>query len=191
MMPKRLPRWIILVALLSAPLILAAQTAQEREAQAASFLVQADDAYAKDDYQKAIEDYFRVVQTSVSKMNLSRAHLGLSLCYFYLNDTVNAKKYILRLLENDPQKEVSPLFHPQTYVDLFNEVKKENEGRLGQGVVSAPAEAAAEAQESPGPNKSSRSSRKGSWKRRGATSKSTSIFQPGASTRPRGPLRAR
>jgi hypothetical protein len=147
MMPKRLPRWIILIAMLSAPLILAAQTAREREAQAASFLVQADDAYAKDDYQKAVEDYLRVVQTSVSKMNLSRAHMGLSLCYFYLNDTANAKKYILRLLENDPQKEVSSLFHPQTYVDLFNQIKKENEGRLGQGIVSAPAEAAAEAQE--------------------------------------------
>jgi hypothetical protein len=147
MKPRRLPRWIILIALLSAPLILAAQ---EKEAQAASFLVQADDAYAKGDYQKAIEDYLRVVQTSGKKMNLSRAHLGLSLCYFYLNDTDNAKKHIFRLLEIDPQQEVSPLFHPQTYVDLFIEVKKENEGRLDLGVVAAPAEAAPEAQEKPG-----------------------------------------
>jgi hypothetical protein len=150
MMPKRLPRWIILIALLSAPLILAAQNAQEREAQAASFLVQADDAYAKGDYQKAVEDYLRVVQTSGNKMNLSRAHMGLSLCYFYLNDTENSKKYILQLLENDPQKEVSPLFHPQTYVDLFNQIKKENEGRLGQRAVSPSAEAAARAEEKPG-----------------------------------------
>lgn len=149
MKPRRLPRWIILIALLSAPLILAAQTAQEKEAQAASFLVQADDAYAKGDYQKAIEDYLRVVQTSGKKMNLSRAHMGLSLCYFYLNDTENAKKHILRLLEIDPQQEVSSLFHPQIYVDLFNEVKKENEERLNLGVVAAPAEAAPEAPEKP------------------------------------------
>ena len=65
-------------------------------------------------------------------MNLSRAHLGLSLCYFYLNDTVNAKANILKVLEIDPQKEVSSLFHPQTYVDLFEEVKRENEGQLGK-----------------------------------------------------------
>jgi hypothetical protein len=150
MMLKRIERWIILIALLSAPFILAAQTVQEREAQAASFLVQGDDAYAKGDYQKAVEEYLLVVQTSGNKMNLSRAHMGLSLCYFYLNDTENAKKYILKVLENDPQKEVSPLFHPQSYVDLFNEVKKENEGRLGLGVVAAPAEAAPETQEKPG-----------------------------------------
>jgi len=149
-MPKRPLRWIILIALLSAPLILAAQTAQEREAEAASFLVQADDAYAKGDYQKAVEDYLRVVQTSGNKMNLSRAHMGLSLCYFYLNDTENAKKYILQLLENDPRKEVSPLFHPQTYVDLFNQIKKENEGRLGQRVVPTPDAAAAGGEEKPG-----------------------------------------
>lgn len=149
-MLKRMDRWIILIALLSSPFILAAQTAQEREAQAASFLVQADDAYAKGDYQKAVEDYLLVVQTSGNKMNLSRAQMGLSLCYFYLNDSENAKKYILKVLENDPQKEVSPLFHPQTYVDLFNEVKKENKGRFGIGIVAPPAEAAPEAQEKPG-----------------------------------------
>jgi hypothetical protein len=150
MMLKSLNRWIILVGLLSAPFTLSAQTSQEREAQAASFLVQADDAYAKGDYQKAVEDYLLVVRTSGSKMNLSRAHLGLSLCYFYLSDTENAKKYILRVLEIDAQKEVSPLFHPQSYVDLFNEVKKESAGRLGPGIAAAPAEAALEAQAKPG-----------------------------------------
>lgn len=142
MMLKRLNRWIVLVALLSAPSALAAQTSQEREAQAATYLIQADDAYAKGDYQKAVEDYLLVVQTSGNKMNLSRAHLGLSLCYFYLNDTENARKHVLRVLENDPQKEVSPLFHPQSYVDLFNAVKKENEGRLRGRAVAAPAEPA-------------------------------------------------
>jgi hypothetical protein len=65
-------------------------------------------------------------------LSLSRAHLGLSLCFFYLNDTVNAKANILKVLEIDPQKEVSSLFHPQTYVDLFEEVKRENAGQLGK-----------------------------------------------------------
>jgi hypothetical protein len=137
---------LFLLTLLSLPLGLAAQISQEREAQAAVSLVQADDAYAQGDYQKAIENYLLVVQTSASKMNLSRAHMGLALCYFYLNDTENAKKYILKVLELDPQKEVSSLFHPQTFVDLFDEVKRANAETLGHGVAVAPALAAQAAQ---------------------------------------------
>ncbi|MEW5899869.1 MAG: tetratricopeptide repeat protein [Acidobacteriota bacterium] len=131
---------LLLLALTMLPQNALAQTAQERESIAQSYLVQADDAYAKGDYQKAIESYLLVVQTSANKMNLSRAHMGLSLCYFYLNDTENAKRYILRVLQLDPQKEVSSLFHPQTYVDLFNEVKKENEGKLGEAFPVEPVE---------------------------------------------------
>ncbi len=144
--------WWVLLVLIVVPLGLGAQSAQDREAQAATFLVQADDAYARGDYQKAIADYLLVVQTSGNKMNLSRAHMGLSLCYFYLNDIANAKKYILKTLEIDPQKDVSPLFHPQSYVDLFNQVRKENEGRLALAAVSAPAVAAPQpqAQRAPG-----------------------------------------
>ncbi len=149
MMPKMLTRWLVLIALVVVPVGLAAQSAQEREAQAATFLVQADDAYARGDYQKAIADYLLVVQVSGNKMNLSRAQMGLSLCHFYLNDIENAKKYILKTLEIDPQKEVSPLFHPQTYVDLFNEVKKENQGRLALIAVTAPVVAGPERQARP------------------------------------------
>lgn len=149
MMWKELNRWSVLIVLLSAPFILAAQTAPEREGRAASLLVQGDDAYAKGDYQKAIEAYLLVVQTSGNKLNLSRAHMGLSLCYFYLNETENAKKYILKVLEIDPQKEVSPLFHPQTYVDLFHGIRIENEEKLGQRVVAAPAEAGLETKKKP------------------------------------------
>ena len=146
---KELNRWSVLIMLLFAPLILAAQTAQEKEAQAASFLVQGDDAYAKGDYQKAVEAYLLVVQTPGNTMNLSRAYMGLSLCHFYLDEVENAKRYILKVLEIEPQKEVSPLFHPQTYVDLFDEVRKENEGKLGLGIAAAPAQAAPETKKKP------------------------------------------
>lgn len=69
-MPMRRCRGLILGVLLLAPFILTAQTGQEREARAASFLIQADDAYAKGDYEKAVEGYLLVVQTSGSRMNL-------------------------------------------------------------------------------------------------------------------------
>jgi hypothetical protein len=126
-----------------------AQTPQEKEAAAQSYLVQADDAYARGEYSKAIESYLLVVQTSGNKMNLSRAHMGLSLCYFYLNDVENTKKYILKVLQLDPRKEVSSLFHPQTYVDLFNEVKKENEGKLGEPIQIEPVEVTPAVEEKP------------------------------------------
>lgn len=142
-------RWLVLIALLTAPLLLRAQMPQDREAQGAVLLVQGDDAYAKGDYQKAADAYLIVVQTSASRMNLSRAHMGLSLCYFYLDDTEKAKEHILKLLEIEPQKEVSSLFNPQTYVDLFNEVKKENADRLGALAAPAPVEAPPAAKEKP------------------------------------------
>jgi hypothetical protein len=112
---------------------LCAQSAQDQENRALGYLVQADDQYSKGNYDKAAEGYLQVSRISASRLNLSRAYMGLSLCYFYLNDTTNAKVYILKVLEIDPQKEVSSLFHPQTYIDLFEEVKKENAGRLGRG----------------------------------------------------------
>lgn len=145
MKPTIFTGWLILIAFAFVIPGLGAQGVQQREAQAATYLIQGDEAYARGDYQKAAADYLLVVQVSGNKMNLSRAHMGLSLCYFYLNDVENAKIEILKTLEIDPQKEVSPLFHPQTYVDLFNEVKQENKGRL-TALAAVPAPAAASPQ---------------------------------------------
>jgi tetratricopeptide (TPR) repeat protein len=112
---------------------LMAQSAQDKENRALAYLIQADELYSQGNYDKAAQSYLQVSLTSASRLNLSRAYMGLSLCYFYLNDTTNAKAYILKVLEIDPQKEVSNLFHPQTYIDLFEEVKKDNAGKLGRG----------------------------------------------------------
>jgi tetratricopeptide (TPR) repeat protein len=109
---------------------LGAQTSQEKEARAEAYLAQADELYSRGEYKQAIESYNQVVLIVEKRLNLSRANMGLSLCYFFLNDTENAKKYILKTLEIDPKKEVSSLFYPQTYVDLFNQVKTDNAERL-------------------------------------------------------------
>jgi tetratricopeptide (TPR) repeat protein len=119
---------------LAIPPRLGAQGAQDRENRALAYLMQADDLYAKGNYDKAAESYGQVSLISTNRLNLSRAYMGLALCYFYQNDTANAKVYILKVLEIDPQKEVSNLFHPQTFVDLFEEVRKENADRIGRGL---------------------------------------------------------
>lgn len=124
--------FILLIAVSSfcVPEALIGQSSQEKEARAEAYLSQADELYSAGNYQKAIDNYLQGAQIAVKRINLSRAYMGLSLCYFYLNETENAKKYILKVLEIDPQKEVSNLFHPQTYVDLFNQVKRENADKL-------------------------------------------------------------
>ncbi len=117
------------------------QASQDKESRAEVYLAQADELYSRGEYQKAIENYQQVVSIAEKRLNLSRANMGLSLCYFFLNDTENAKKYILKTLEVDPKKEVSSLFYPQTYVDLFNQVKTDNAERLA-AIAPAPLEEA-------------------------------------------------
>jgi hypothetical protein len=104
--------------------VMVAQTAGEKEAPAETLLAQADEFYSKGDYQKAMESYLQVTKLTESKMLLSRAWLGVSLCHFFNNDIENAKASIGKVLEIDSQKEISALFYPQTFVDLFSEVKK-------------------------------------------------------------------
>jgi tetratricopeptide (TPR) repeat protein len=122
---------LIAVSSFCLPQILLAQSSQEKEARVEAYLKQADELYSAGNYQKAIDNYLQGSHIAEKKINLSRAYMGLSLCYFYLNETEDAKKYILKVLEIDPQKEVSSLFHPQTYVDLFDQVKRENKDILG------------------------------------------------------------
>jgi len=123
-------RLLIIVAFVAVPVSLIGQNTQEQELRAESYLAQADELYSKGDYAKAIENYLQVAQIAQRKLNLSRANQGLSLCYYFLNDTEKAKEHILKTLGIDPRKEVSSLFYPQGYVDLFNQVREENKDKL-------------------------------------------------------------
>ncbi len=115
-----------------------AQTAGEKEAQAETLLAQADEFYSKGDYRKAMENYLQVIKLTEKRLLLSRGWMGLSLCYFFNNDIENAKTSIRRVLEIDPQKEISALFYPQTFVDLFSEVKKGIEVKVSPEQPAAP-----------------------------------------------------
>jgi hypothetical protein len=123
--------------LLSATMAVA-QTAGEKEAQAETLLAQADEFYSKGDYQKAMENYLQVIKLTENRMLLSRSWMGLSLCYFFNNDIEDAKMSIRKVLEIDPQKEISALFYPQTFVDLFSEVKKGMEVKVSPEQLAAP-----------------------------------------------------
>ena len=72
-------------------------------------------------------------------MNLSKAYFGLALCHFYLRDTSASTKYLKKVMEVDPQKEISSMFYPATFVQLFNQARQEAGGaKPGAEVVAAP-----------------------------------------------------
>jgi tetratricopeptide (TPR) repeat protein len=103
----------------------AGQTTQPREIDVDRLLVQANSYYQKADYKLAIGCYLEAAALSKNKMNLSQAYFGLSLCYYYLRDTANAAKYMRKVVEVDPNKEISELFYPKSFVQLFNQVQTE------------------------------------------------------------------
>jgi len=115
----------LFLALIALPAVAAAGTTQTLQERAEALLAQADEFYSKGDYQKAVENYLQVIGLTENRMLRSRAWLGLSLCYFFDSDIERARDSIRKVLEIEPQKEISPLFYPQTFVDLFSEVKKE------------------------------------------------------------------
>ncbi len=133
-----------------------AQAAGEKEEQVETLLAQADDFYSKGDYPRAMEGYLRVISLTENRMFRSRAWMGLSLCCYFNNDVENAKKSIKKVLEIDPQKEISALFYPQTFVDLFYEVKKGMEAKVTleqPAVPPVPEPARKEKREEPSPEK--------------------------------------
>lgn len=101
------------------------QVEQAREVKVDELLSQADMYYLKGEYNMAIGCYLEAVGMTGSKINLSRAYFGLSLTYFYLRDTANSAKWLRKVFEVDPKKEISPLFYPQSYYQLFKDVQEE------------------------------------------------------------------
>ncbi len=102
----------------------AGQTTQ-REIDVEKLLVQANSYSQNGDYKLAVGCYLEAAALSKNKMNLSQAYFGLSLCYYYLRDTADATKYMRKVVEVDPNKEISELFYPKSFVELFNQVRTE------------------------------------------------------------------
>jgi tetratricopeptide (TPR) repeat protein len=129
---------VLLLALLL-PLSLAAGQAAAKEPNVENLLTQGDAYYVKADYKLAIGCYLEASALSQSRMNLSKATFGLSLCYFYLRDTPSTIKFLKRVMEVDPQKEISPLFYPSAFIQLFKQAQQDAAGtRPGTEVVAAP-----------------------------------------------------
>lgn len=85
----------------------------------------ADAAFDRGDFSTALENYFEITTLSLERAELSRASLGLAICYFSLNDRDSARKWLNETLEYDPQKEPIDRIYPESFVLLFMDVRKE------------------------------------------------------------------
>ena len=108
-----------------APPAAAGQTASQREVNVEKLLVQGNSYFQKADYKLAVGCYLEAAALAKSRMNLSQAYFGLALSYYHLRDTAGAARYIRRVLEVDPNKEISELFYPMPFVQQFNQVRRE------------------------------------------------------------------
>ena len=138
----------LVLALFLSSVAARAQQAPAKEPNVDKLLTQGDAYYVKADYKLAIGCYLEASALSQSRMNLSKAYFGLSLCYFYLRDTASTVKYLKRVMEVDSQKEISPLFYPAPFIELFKQAQQDAAGTAPPGteVVTPPKPAPAKAE---------------------------------------------
>jgi len=103
----------------------AGQKALSKENDVEKLLGQAKAYLENSDYKLAIGCYLEASALTQNRLNLSQAYFGLALSYFNLRDTANAAKYIRKVIEVDPNKEISELFYPRGFVQLFDQIRKD------------------------------------------------------------------
>lgn len=139
------------VVVLGIPFVSAAQTPVQREVDVEKLLVQANSYFQKADYKLAVGCYLEASALTKSRMNLSQAYFGLALSYYHLRDTASSVRYIRKVLEVDPNKEISDLFYPKAFVQQFDLVREDAAGKKAPALekVTAPKPVPAKAEESP------------------------------------------
>lgn len=98
---------------------------QARESDVVRLIAQGEEYVKKADYKLALGCYLEAAALSQSRLNLSQSYFGLALCYYHLRDNPSAVKYIRKVLEVDPKKEISELFYPAPFVKLFDQIRTE------------------------------------------------------------------
>ncbi len=103
---------------------------QTQEEDAAVLLRQADDYYKKGDYKLAIGTYLEAAAMARTRLNLSAAYFGLSICYFYERDMASSVKWMRQTAQVDPEKPISDSFYPKS---LRRSLQLGPRGSQGQG----------------------------------------------------------
>ena len=115
----------ILAFLMCSAARLRAQASQDQKTQFEEVLGQAEKQFNSGNYRSATERYFAAAKLTQDRSDYSRVYFGLALSYFYLKDTAQCERYIKMVLEVDPRKEVSAVFYPISFVQVFERIRNE------------------------------------------------------------------
>jgi hypothetical protein len=103
----------------------AAQEAARTEIAFEEEMIRAEAFFERGAYKEAAESYLKAAALTTSPMSKSRAYLGLSLSAYYQQDLSGTRFWLGKILEVDPNKEISALFYPAAFVRMFQEVRDE------------------------------------------------------------------
>jgi hypothetical protein len=132
---RRLPLAVSAAVLLGLGFLTPIAFAQESNVEI--LLAQADEFLRKNEPALALGTYLEAASVSKDPLNLSRAYFGAALSCFYERNMAGATKWSRKVAEVDPNKQISDLFYPKPFVDLFHQILKEAREK---GNPSLPAE---------------------------------------------------
>ena len=115
----------------------AGQKASRSEIALEEEMIRAEAFFERNAYKEAAESYLKAAAMTTSPMSKSRAYLGLSLCAYYQQDFPGTRFWLEKMLEVDPNKEISALFYPAAFLRMFQEVR--DEARAVRSTPSRPA----------------------------------------------------
>ncbi len=112
--------WVMLLTLFLFPSL----RLNGQEGSAEAIISQADVLYIQRDYEQARRLYLEAARLTDRSLVLSRGFFGAALCSFYLGDEKATRAHLGRVFAVDPNKEISALFYPPAFLEIFNDVKK-------------------------------------------------------------------
>lgn len=86
-------------------------------------LTRARAAFERNAYSEAAAIYLKAAAQAESPPDKSRAYLGLALCAFSLRQMSTAELWVEEVFKVDPNKEISALFYPAAFVQMFREIR--------------------------------------------------------------------
>lgn len=121
---KVLSRFLILCFSITSCFFLLSPGVSGQEVNADAILSQADVLYVQGNYQEARRLYLEAARLTDRSLIVSRGFFGAALCSFYLGEEAATRNYLQRVFAVDANKEISALFYPPAFLQLFNDVKK-------------------------------------------------------------------
>lgn len=107
-----------------------------QEKTAEDIISQADVLYIQGSYEQARQLYLEAARLTDRNLLISRGFFGAALCSFYLGDEGATRAYLGRVFAVDANKEISALFYPPAFLEIFNDVKKKYlSGGINAGIL--------------------------------------------------------